>query len=334
MLNVDIKPVAGPQVWRGPELAARDDWIHPVPQPVIDDLDALIAEVRAQGHTQESFDFEATDIASLHAYVAPIREALANGYGLAMVRGLPVERYDTEELKVALLVIGHHLGLVGPQAGRAKCIGEVMDVDTQGEKKLYYYHSGGPLPMHMDPIDVVGLLCLRMAKRGGESCIVSSMAVHNEVLRSRPDLLEQLYHGFPNARRGDRRPDGRIAVTDYRCPVFADIGGEIVCSYLPASIFLAVDDGSLTLSPREHEALDFMARTTSRPDLVLPMHIEPGDIQLLNNRRILHARADYEDYPELDRRRLLLRLWLTMPGWRKYPAHFPHFDVEMETSVA
>lgn len=326
----DFQPVSGRCAWRGADLLARGDWILRFPPAVVADLDRLVAEVRARGCTQDSFEFEQTDIASLHDFAEPIRQALADGYGFVLLRGLPVERYSTEELKVALLVFGHHLGLVGPQAERAQGIGEVMDVESPGKKKLYYYHSGGPLPMHMDPIDVVGLLCLRKAWRGGESRIVSSMTVHNEILRQRPDVLEILYRGFPNVRRNERSGDGRLALTDHDCPIFADIGGEVVCSYLPSSFELALTEGTLTLSAQEREALEFLNRTAARPDLVLPMDLEPGDIQFLSNRRILHDRADYEDYPEVGRRRLLLRLWLTIPGWRKYPATIPHFDVELE----
>ena len=40
------------------------------------------------------------------------------------------------------------------------------------------------------------------------------------------------------------------------------------------------------------------------------MALEPGDIQLLSNHTIVHARTAYEDDP--GRKRHLLRLWLTL----------------------
>jgi hypothetical protein len=123
---------------------------------------------------------------------------------------------------------------------------------------------------------------------------------------------------------------GRKTLTDYLAPVFADIGGgETICSFLPESILAGEKAGLMRLSEAEREAVTVMERTAERSDLMLPMDLQPGDIQFLNNRVILHNRMDYEDYPERERRRLMLRLWLTIPGWRKYPANIPHTDVEL-----
>jgi len=41
------------------------------------------------------------------------------------------------------------------------------------------------------------------------------------------------------------------------------------------------------------------------------MEFQPGDIQLLNNAKILHAREAYTDHDDPAERRHLLRLWLT-----------------------
>ncbi len=328
----DIRPVSGPHVWRGADLAGRRDWIHPFPATVLGDLDRLAAGAARRGENEDTFDFRATDIPSLHDYCAGVRAALGEGCGFALMRGLPVHAYDMPQLKIMLLVIGHHIGLVGPQGNRAAGIGEVMDTDSEGRRE-YYYHVGGPLPMHMDPVDVVGLLCVRAAKRGGESRIASSMAVHNEILRTRPDYLRLYYRGFHNYRKVDKRA-GQGPMTDHPCPLFAEVGGRLICSYIPSPIVQAVEAGLMTLSPEEEAALDTLERTASRPDMTLEMGLLPGDVQFLNNRHILHNRADYEDFPEVERRRLLLRVWLTMPGWAKYPPNVPHFDVELQNTGA
>ncbi|WP_354125180.1 TauD/TfdA family dioxygenase [Bradyrhizobium sp. LA6.10] len=47
------------------------------------------------------------------------------------------------------------------------------------------------------------------------------------------------------------------------------------------------------------------------------MTFAKGDIQFLNNHVILHSRTEYEDYPELERRRHLLRLWVASADTRK-----------------
>jgi Taurine catabolism dioxygenase TauD, TfdA family len=231
-----------------------------------------------------------------------------------------------------LMILGHHIGLVTPQTGTRPEIGEVMD--TGEGKKLFYYHRGGPLPMHMDPVDVVGLLCVRKAKRGGESGISSAMVVHNEILKTRPDLLEILYRGYRHHRRHAAGDAEKKLLTDHYCPIFYKLEEETVCSMIPHVIEGAVEEGLLEFTPVEAEALEYFKATAARSDIRLHMDLEPGDLQLLNNRAILHNRLDYEDYPEPERRRLMLRLWLTMPEWGKLPPTIPHKDAELQTSPA
>jgi hypothetical protein len=40
------------------------------------------------------------------------------------------------------------------------------------------------------------------------------------------------------------------------------------------------------------------------------MNFEPGDVQLISNHTVVHARTAYEDAPESERH--LLRLWLSL----------------------
>ncbi len=42
-------------------------------------------------------------------------------------------------------------------------------------------------------------------------------------------------------------------------------------------------------------------------------------MQFVHNHQILHSRTDFEDWPELEKRRHLLRLWLAPRGARELP---------------
>lgn len=330
-METGIKPATGPHVWRGSEMAGRSDWVHNLPGTVLAALETTVSEAAARGLTQDNFNFEAMEIPGLRPALIPVVSALGEGSGVALIRGMKIDRLSVGALKMALLVIGHHMGFVGPQEGRAKSIGEVRDVNPAD--KSHYYHQGGPLPMHMDPVDVAGLLCIREAKSGGASRVVSSLTVHNEILRARPDLLAILYRGYRQRRREHRRQGGP-KLTEYFCPVFADVGGDIVCNYLPRPILLTAQEGLVDFTPEEREALEILDETAAREDLRLEMDFQPGDIQFVNNRHIMHGRADYEDHAEMERRRLLLRLWVTIPSWPKYPECLPHSDAELLTEPA
>ena len=327
-MNGFIRPVTGPSVWRGAELAERDDWLVRLDAATLADFAGAVADARARGEDSATMDIDRYALAGVAEVGAQVRTALCDGYGFCLLRGIPVECFRVDELKMLFLLLGNHIGLIGPQENGPRSIGEVMDTGPDMPKD-FYYHRGGALPMHMDPVDVVGLMCVRGAKRGGESGIVSSMSVHNEMLRERPDLLEILYRGFHRLKRHRSEDRGQRRLTDMPVPVFAEIGdGELICTFLTEAVMAGVRAGLMTLDVAEREAIALMERTAERYDLMLPMDLQPGDIQLLNNRVILHNRFDYEDYPERDRRRLMLRLWLTMPGWRKFPESIPYLDVE------
>lgn len=324
----EIQAVSGPQVWYGSDIAGNKDWSVNIPADVLDELDKVIGDARETGAAPTDFIHWGNSYRALSEFTHGICQALKSGYGFCLLRGVPVDRYSKDELKILLLVFGHNLGLINPQIGINIPIAEVTNLDT-GAAREFYYHIGGPLPPHMDPVDVAGLLCVRSAKSGGDSSIVSSMAVHNEILKTRPDLLSLLYRGYYHLDRHAKDAGGRRVLTDHYCPIFADIGGETICAYLPQPILMAVEHGLVELSEPETEALAVLNRLATSPELVLSMALQPGDIQLLNNRCILHHRTDYEDYPEPDRRRLLLRIWLTIKDWKKFPGNIPRADAEL-----
>jgi hypothetical protein len=177
----------------------------------------------------------------------------------------------------------------------------------------------------MDPVDAVGLLCVRPAVEGGQSRIASSSVIHNIILEERPDLLEILYRGFYCSRQGHGE-----TVTDWRVPVFASSPDGMESYFLPITIRQAENDG-IRLSEAEHEAMELLQIVASREQVYLDMDFRPGDIQFLNNRLTFHARSDYTDSSDPALRRLLLRLWLMMPDW---PKRHPAMNLHKKTDRA
>ena len=66
------------------------------------------------------------------------------------------------------------------------------------------------------------------------------------------------------------------------------------------------------LTKLEQDLLDTYEAIATEPGMYLDMDLQPGDIQLLSNHSILHARTDYQDHEDLAKRRHLLRLWLSL----------------------
>jgi len=299
----------GPSVWRG-ENQQRQQWLLPLDSQ--DCLELIRSAEALRGRPLDSIQREDFPVARVTGKLAQVARELESGSGFVLLRGLPAASVREDVLQIVYWGIGAHLGIGVSQSASGDRLGHVFDRRSTNDGR--YYTRGGPLVFHMDPVDVVGLLCLRTAKSGGASRIVSAGEVHNIIHAERPDLLEALYHGFHNSRRGHGE-----ATPSPRVPVFAQGRFGVECYLLPVTIEQATEEGC-PLSPLEEEALNFVEQVANRPGVFLDMDFQVGDIQFLSNRTILHSRTDYVDFPEPERRRHLWRLWLMMPQWAARPA--------------
>lgn len=303
-----IEPARGPAVWRGADLGERD-WVTPLDTG---DCEALLAAAAPlTGRRLDTLTRADFAIPALEPKLAKARRDLGEGTGFVLFRGLPAG-LARQTLEIVYWGIGAHLGVAVSQSAAGDRLGEVYDRGTDDKER--YYTRGGALEFHMDPVDVVGLVCLHPALSGGASRIVSAGAVHNAILAERPDIAAILHRGFHNSRRGHGE-----AVTAHPVPVFGRGARGLECYLLPQTIRQATEEGH-PLSPAEAEALDYLAATTNRPGLWLDMDFRVGDMQFLNNRTVLHSRTDYVDDPDPAKKRLLLRLWLMCPDWPPRPA--------------
>jgi hypothetical protein len=139
---------------------------------------------------------------------------------------------------------------------------------------------------------------------------VSSVAVYNELLARRPDLVDRLYAPFLLDLRNEDRSG---ALRHLAIPPCRAAGGRLRTFY-HSDYFRSVvrHDDVKPFSEEERTLLDLYEQIASSPELYLDMELAPGDIQWLSNHTVLHARTGYEDHPDPGRRRHLLRLWLSI----------------------
>jgi hypothetical protein len=305
------EPLRGPEAWRGSELARRRDWIEPLGADEIAELEQALAAVRARGIGLEALRREDFALPRLAPRIQGWVRELARGRGFLLVRGFPVARWGDESSALAYWGLGLHLGVPGAQNPAGERLGHVTDTREEATRPFVRrYRTAGDIAYHCDLADVVGLLCLRTARRGGASRIVSSVSVYNELLRRRPDLAPRLYEPFLLDVR-DEEGSGRLPWIPVPPCRFA--GGRLRTFY-HSDYFRSVvrHADAPPLAPRDLELLDLYEEIASSPELRLDMELEPGDVQLLSNHVVLHARTAYEDFPEPERRRHLLRLWLSL----------------------
>ncbi len=309
--EVARRPVGGPSAWRGREMAQRSDWIETLTAAEVAELDRARVEARARGRALEDLRREDFALPTLAARIRGWARELGEGRGFLLMRGLPVEAWGDEDAGLVFWGIGQHLGVPGAQNPEGERLGHVTDMGEEASNPFVRrYRTAGEIAYHCDLADVVGLLCLRTARRGGASRIVSSVSVYNELLRRRPDLVERLYEPFlldARNEQGDERPP-YIPVPPCR---FA--GGRLRTFYHSDYFRSVVRHPDVPEFTEEELALlDLYEEIASSPELYLDMNLEVGDVQLISNHTILHARTAYEDPPQAGRGRHLLRLWLSL----------------------
>ncbi|CRK82966.1 Taurine catabolism dioxygenase TauD, TfdA family [Neobacillus massiliamazoniensis] len=322
-MSILKEKIQGPAAWKGIELAKDNSWIYYLSEKAITSLENALMKVKQKGLQAPDFTKGDFPIPELVDEIAYFVDELENGKGFLLIRGLPIERYTDEEASIIYWGLGLHLGTPATQNAKGDLLGHVFDqgLDIQ-DSNVRGYQTNAHLPFHPDGSDVVGLLSLRKAKSGGFSSIVSSMAVYNEILEKYPEYLGILYRPYLLDRRGEEAP-GESPV--YSSPVFSYYKGKLSCRFNRGYVESAQAKTGIYLSKVEIEAYDLIDSLLHDKDMHIDMLLEPGDMQFVNNYTVLHSRTVYEDYEEPERKRHLLRLWLTMPNGREIAPDFAMF---------
>ena len=305
--------------WYGPEVAESVEWIQRLADSEIGEVERAVRGLEGSEVELGAITGEEVALPTLGPRLQSLLEEVLKGRGFVLIKGLPVERWTTREAAVAFLIIGVQLGTLRMQNGVGHLLGHVRDLGrSSGDPNTRIYQTNERQTFHTDSCDVVGLMCLRRAKSGGLSSLVSSTTIFNEMRRRRPDLLRVLLEPIETDRRGEV-PEG--AKPYFKIPVFNYYDGLISAIYQRQYIESARRfAGVAPLTPIQTEALDLFDELANDPKLNLMMELEPGDIQLVHNHTILHDRTAFEDFPEPERKRHLLRLWLAPPNARPLPS--------------
>ena len=310
MSNISDQPYVSPAAWKGPEIAQSTDWVYTLSVDDVAEIDAALQSVKSKGTTIPDIARNDFPLPRFSKTLADIQEELQIGRGFTLLRGIPVERYSEAEATIIYWGIMTYFGHSMAQNMMGELISDVKAIDGDWEQNFNIrgYQTRVHLPFHCDKGDLVGLMCLQIAKAGGESCISSSVAIHNEIQRTRPDLLAALYEPFCIDHRGEEfEGDDPF----YVAPVFAIHDGHFYARFGSKYVESAQRFPQVPrLTPAQLEGLDLFGELAMKDEFRLDMVFQRGDIQLLNNHLIVHSRTDYEDFPEQERRRHLLRMIL------------------------
>lgn len=303
------RPIVSPAVWRSAELASTGEWTIELSDDERAEIASAARSLSASGATPATVRRDQFPLPHLRPRIEEWVGELNSGRGFVLLRRFPVDELDEQTVELAYVGLGLHLGTPVGQNSAGSLLTHIRDerLPVSGPE-IRRYRTRLRQDFHTDAADIVGLLCLQRARTGGESRIASSAAVYNEILRLRPDLLEILYEPMCWDRAGEQADDEAPYFT---LAPFQDLNGVPRVFYIGWYIRDAQrHPGVPPLSSAQLEALDLIESIANDPAFYLEMDFRPGDVQFLNNGRILHAREAYEDDDDPARRRHLLRLWL------------------------
>lgn len=316
MTDILRQPVTDASAWRGEDLERDRSWDVSLETAHVDELKSGLAAVRERG----------LDISSMQKSDFPVGPALADlaarivadcrdGRGFVVIRGFPVKGEDTDDVRLMYWGLSQQLGTCVSQDKHAALVADVMD---RGQKKTPLtraYGSKKEAKLHVDLSDVVGLLCVRQAVTSPPSILASSTTVYNDFLANHPEWLERLFEGYCWDRFGEQA-DWESPITA-KIPIFSHADGHLSCRYNRNWITGATVRMNRPLSDDETAMFDYFDQAARANSMSLALH--PGDIYFASNYTVLHGKAAHEDEPDIeDVKRLLLRVWINIPGFRHF----------------
>lgn len=305
--------------WRGQKMRESDEWIYRLSEEEVAEIDAALRHLKASGRQIPDIAREHFPLRRFGRQLRLLQTEIEDGLGIMLVRGLPRDRYSTEDMGLIYWGIGTYFGRAVAQNAQGDVLGHVRDMGRDQYKDMHArgYQTASRLPFHNDSCDIVGLCCLETAKEGGLSAVASSVAVYNELADSRPDLVKVLSEPFYADRRGEESPGQKPY---YVTPTFIWHRGRMFNRYNRTFINSAQRFNEVPrLTKLQIEALDAVDRLCNDSEFCLDMKLERGDMQFVNNYVVLHSRTAYQDHFEESRKRHLLRLWLRTPAFSDYP---------------
>ena len=310
-------PYNGPSNWMADDMQDQNEWLVQLQPSQIVEFDAALRRAKAQGLQISEVTKENFPLPEFDGLVPDILERLENGRGVVVLRGLPAEQYSKDALRVLYWGIGKALGTAVSQSSKGDYLGDVRNFGSDVHSATGRgYMSNQYLPFHCDTCDVVVLMVARKAKAGGRSMICSSVAIRNEIAATRPDLLDVLYQPFPWSWKG-QEPKG--AMPYYMQPIYSAHEGRFSSRFIQPHIVAAFENFKelVPMTAQQAEAMELINQLANEPRFHFGMLFEAGDIQLLNNHVTMHSRTGFDDYEDEDRKRHLLRMWLSVENSRE-----------------
>ncbi len=332
MTEIRLDKLAGEFVWKASDLVRREEWHHVFTDAELLDIDGALKRAKATGKNLTEVTQEDFPLSILSDSVASWMEILNHGSGLLNLQGIPVEKYSDDDMSIIHWGIGIYIGTGVSQNAAGDLLSHIRDIGANAhDRDIRLYKTNAELGFHSDGSDIVALMCLKQSPWGGSNRIVSCAAIYNAIIEKRPDLIPLLYQPFywdnHNQQSDGQDPYFEMPICSYKDGLFRFfyIGWYI----RNAQRFATVP----RLSADQVQLLNLIDEISYDPDFYVEFRQSPGDINYLKNASVLHMRTSFEDYPEPERKRHLVRMWLTAHGHWADSNEFLQRGVPAKTGV-
>lgn len=275
-----------------------------------------------RGTVEQSLPRRRTRIlANLDEVRKHIQSELLTGCGFTLLYDVGLKNSDIETLKQRYCALGGQLGSLVPQNAAGDILRFVTDLsepmENQSSDKARGHRGRSGMSPHTDSADIAALLCVRSAKSGGSTSLCSAASIYNEILVQHPEYLKPLFTGFHFDLSGKTKtgPD----FTEHRIPVFSTRNGRLSCVFNKDRIVLGMRKANKPLKDVDLAAVEYLDALAKSENFTIRFMLKPGEILFINNSYTLHGRDEYDDWPEINRKRLLLRLWVNLPAHTDSP---------------
>jgi len=224
----------GPANWRAQEMRQWTRWLIELSSEHQREIRAAVSESWTSRRDVSAMTRANFKLPALGPTLEKARRQVVEGCGFVLIRGLSLDGLGREAIVRAYFGVGAHLGVARPQNRNGHLVGHVKDLGHDAlDPKTRIYTTNRRQRFHVDSCDIVGLLCLQPAKRGGSSAICSSTAIAEEIRHTRPELADALESPFIYDRK-DEIP--RDKGPYYRMPIVHRFDGreaKVLAEMLP-----------------------------------------------------------------------------------------------------
>jgi hypothetical protein len=314
--------ITGASTWRRDDLDT-DNYLVPLTGACFDEIRRAADELRQFALPTIVRRPDEIEMPACRAAMAEVLRILRHGVRFAIIDRLPFDEIGAEAAIGIYWLLASMVARPVSQSLDGKLIYDVLDTGRQAlpGSGVRPDQTNIELKFHTDnsynttPPEYVALLCLRTARRGGHSRVASFHTLHNTLLERRAEVLPRLYQPFWFDRQREFHP-GEPPV--FAAPVFTENDGEAQARFSAHQIRGGYALRGEELDNEGAAALAALLDLFEDEKLSADFDLEPGQMQFVDNRVLGHARTEFEDFPEPEHRRHLVRLWLRDHGRRAY----------------